>query len=145
MLFSDEYSLADDETKNMLMLGKIPDDANFYVRVYVEDNTINLNLTCWDDSGKETVTQKTSNQFLESSDLPKNNECSIGLYHATKKDFATNLFLQDKVRMTVMMAKTAFVRDKYKDFHKEGLATCPTNQWPLALSKMTEINTNSDE
>ena len=67
------------------------------------------------------------------------------MYHATKKDFATNLFLQEKVRMTVLVAKTDFVKQKYREFHKEGLAACPTNQWPLALAKMTEINTNSDE
>ena len=55
LLFSDEYSLADDETKNMLNLGKIPKDEHMYVRVFVEDSSVNLNLTCWDDSNKATT------------------------------------------------------------------------------------------
>lgn len=44
-----------------------------------------------------------------------------------------------------MAANIEFVKKKYLDFHKEGLTTCPTNQWPLALAKDTEVNTNSDE
>jgi hypothetical protein len=94
----------------MLNLGKIAKNENLYVRVFVEDSSVNLNLTCWDDSNKETRSQQTMNQYLESTDLPQENTCSIGLYHATKKDFATNIFLQDKVRVTVLVAKTDFVR-----------------------------------
>ena len=80
------------------------------MRVFVEDSSVNLNLTCWDESGKETKSQQTMNQSLESADLPHENTCSIGLYHQTKKDFATNIFLQDKVRVTVLVAKTDFVQ-----------------------------------
>jgi len=83
LLLSDTYSLGDDETKNKLNLGKILNEET-YVRIYIEDNTISLNLTCWDESNKVTKEQKTFNQFLESSNLPKDSECSIGLYHTAK-------------------------------------------------------------
>ena len=144
LLFSDIYSLADDESKNTLNFGKIINDET-YARIFIEDSTISLRLTCIDDNKKETRNQVTHNQFLESANLPKDSVCSIGLYHESKQDFASKLFLQEKVRMTVLVAKTDFVKAKYREFHLEGLAKCPTNQWPLALAKMTEINTNSDE
>jgi len=58
LLLSDTYSLGDDETKNTINMGKI-DNEETYVRIFIEDATINLNLTCWDDSNKETKSQIT--------------------------------------------------------------------------------------
>ena len=60
LLFSDTYSLGDDENKNKLNMGKILNEET-YVRIFIEDNTISLNLTCWDENNKVTKEQKTSN------------------------------------------------------------------------------------
>lgn len=44
-----------------------------------------------------------------------------------------------------MVANKKFFSETYMEFHKDGVAECPTNQWPLALAKNIEVNTNSDE
>lgn len=44
-----------------------------------------------------------------------------------------------------MVASHDYVLSKYLDFHREGLASCPTNQWPLALAKNMELTVDSDE
>jgi hypothetical protein len=67
------------------------------------------------------------------------------MYHLTQEHLNRRLFLGEKVRVTVMVANREFTTSKYMDFHKDGLAACPTNQWPLALAKNIEVNTNSDE
>ena len=45
VLFSDTYSLNDDESLNVFKMSKLESNGTF-VRVYVEDATIGLNLTC---------------------------------------------------------------------------------------------------
>jgi len=44
-----------------------------------------------------------------------------------------------------MVGRRSYITAKYKDFHKSGLEACPTNQWPLALAKNIDLNTNHDE
>lgn len=126
LLFSDYFSLADDETKNRISLGKLDNDQT-YVRVFIEDDTVNLSLKCTDVNGvvKNELTPKS--QFLESNNLPKDTTCEIFLNHVSKQDFAQKLFLQENVRITLMVAKMEYVQAKYRDFHKEGLSECKDN------------------
>lgn len=44
-----------------------------------------------------------------------------------------------------MVSRRSYITSKYKDFHKSGLESCPTNLWPLALAKNIGLNTNHDE
>jgi len=55
------------------------------------------------------------------------------------------VWLEEKVRITILVASHEFVDEQYIANHKEGLQVCPTNQWPLALAKNMEVVTNSDE
>ena len=77
--------------------------------------------------------------------LPKDSNCEVRLVHKEKQDLSKHVFMQEKIRVTLMISNKEFVKAKYQDFHKEGLMACPTNQWPLALAKSTDVNTNSVE
>lgn len=79
------------------------------------------------------------------ADLPQDSACSINLFHGSKKDHAKKILLEEKVRVTVMVSRRSYVSAKYKDFHKSGLQSCPTNLWPLALAKNIGLNSNHDE
>ena len=127
LLISDTYSLADDESKNTLNFGKMKNGVTYF-RLFVEDASVSLNVTCVDDEKKETYSKKVANgRYLESGNLPEGSTCKIGLYHESKQDFTSKLFLQEKVRMTLMVAKSDFTKAKYREFHKEGLMKCGTN------------------
>ena len=126
VLLSDTYSLGDDESQNIFKLG-VRRDNDTYVRLFVEDDTISLNLTCVGAESRKQTKQKVSySGFIEDS-LPIGDECTIALYHSTKEAHARRVFLQEKVRATVMVADRTFVRGKYREYHAEGLAACPTN------------------
>ena len=47
LLFSDTFSLRDEEEKNTFNFKKAANNDT-YVRIYAEDNGLTLNFTCWD-------------------------------------------------------------------------------------------------
>jgi len=51
MLFSDTFSLHDEEEKNTFNFGKVAGNDT-YVRIYAEDDALTLNLTCWNAETK---------------------------------------------------------------------------------------------
>jgi len=53
--------------------------------------------------------------------------------------------MEEKVRITILVANHEYTNKAYNAYHKDGLKGCPTNQWPLALAKNMELVTNSDE
>ena len=52
MLFSDTFSLHDEEEKNTFNFGKVAGNDT-YVRIYAEDDALTLNLTCWNAETKK--------------------------------------------------------------------------------------------
>ena len=49
VLFSDTYMLGENELDNSFRLGKLKNNVT-YVRIFLEDSTLGLNLTCIDAS-----------------------------------------------------------------------------------------------
>ena len=144
VLFSDLFDLNDDESKNVFTLNKIQ-ASDLYVRIYLEDSNIGVRATCTDsDTKKETLSKDSKGVFYESY-LPHNSDCKLALVHTSKKHLDKKVFLEEKVRVTIMVAKYENLVEKYKTNHKDGLNACPTSQWPLALSKNLDVITNSDE
>lgn len=77
--------------------------------------------------------------------MPINSVCAISLQHLTKEHLNRRIYLSESVRITVMVADRSFLERNYLEHHASGVTSCPTNQWPLALAKNTDVNTNSDE
>ena len=144
LLFSETFILGEDESKNFFGLGRTKTNDT-YVRIYLEDETLGFNFTCTDpETSKITTKTAAATSFMEAHPT-QGHDCQIALYHFSSQAHAARQYLNEKVRITVMVADSTFVKEKYQDFHVEGLSTCPTNQWPLALAKNTEVNTDSDE
>jgi len=55
------------------------------------------------------------------------------------------IFLEEKVRVTIVVANWAYIKDHYVSYHEKSLSACDASQWPLALSKNTDLATNSEE
>lgn len=81
VLFSDTYMLGENELDNSFRLGKLKNNAT-YVRIFLEDSTLGLNLTCTDVSTSKEFKILRPDRFIESL-LPEGSECTIGLYHLT--------------------------------------------------------------
>ena len=84
-----------------------------------------MNFTCF-EKGNKVKNLTRIGPFIETF-FPKGANCDLQLYHARKEDLDRRVFLQDKVRATILVAKEDFVEKKFKSFHEKGLEACPTN------------------
>ena len=94
--------------------------------MYLEDSKLGINITCKNpDTGAETMADKHNSNFMEAL-LPEGSDCTIGLFHFSKELLNRRIYLNDKVRATLLIARRS-TAEKYASFHTEGLQHCPTN------------------
>ena len=142
VLFSDFYSLNDDEAKNVFTIAA-QTSSDTYVRAYAEDNTVKFELACTNDF-KRSSSYSEASAFIQ-AELPKGAACKLALQSTKKVHLEKKVFLQEKVRITIMVASAEYAKEFYRQYHAQALSACKTNQWPLALSKNMDMVANHDE
>jgi hypothetical protein len=108
LLFTDNYLLNDDEANNYFSIGPL-DNKDTFVRIYVEDSGIGMHLSCTGSSHDDKQLGPAGAGAFLHADIPQDSTCKISLYHASKEMLNRKVYLEEKVRATVLIADKKFV------------------------------------
>ena len=142
LLFSDLFEMNDDSALNVMKI-RVSTESPF-LRLYLEDHSVTAKLVCYDSSGLETQTTSMVSNVIATS-FPADTDCLIQFNHFTNEQSYRQYYTQEKIHATIMVSNQRYLESQYLRYHTEGLERCPDNQWPLALVKNIEQNSEADE